>query len=71
MEELLTSTEKGTRLNGVNTFVTVVQKLPLDFFLSEELDYINKFLCERFIDHHSFIPTVLCGIEYTVRIVYI
>lgn len=67
LEEILTCTEKDIRLNGVKAFVSVLQKLPLDFFLSEELDYINRFLCERFIDHHSFVPTVLTGIEYTVN----
>lgn len=67
MKEILTSTEKDIRLNGVKAFVTVLQKLPLDFFKSEELNYINQFLCERFIDHHSFVPIVLTGIEYTVN----
>lgn len=68
LEEILTSTEKNIRLNGVKAFITVVIKLPLDFFSSAELVYINNFLCECFIDHHSFVPTVLLGIEYTVRI---
>lgn len=68
LEEVLTSPEKDIRLSGVKAFVTLIKKLPLDFFLTEELDYINKFLCERFIDHHSFIPTILIGIEYTVCI---
>lgn len=66
LEEKLTSTDKDIRLNGIKSFVTIVKKLPLDFFSSEELDYINQFLCDRFIDHHSFIPSVLSGIEYTV-----
>jgi len=42
--------------------------MDLDFFIPEELNYINQFLCERFIDHHSFVPIVLIGIEYTVSI---
>lgn len=67
MEEILTSTDKDIRLNGVMAFVAVLKKLPLDFFTPEELDYISQFLCERFIDHHSFVPVVLTGIEYTVR----
>ncbi|KAL4121874.1 hypothetical protein QTP88_014296 [Uroleucon formosanum] len=67
LEEILTSTDKEIRLNGVKAFVAVLKKLPLDFFMSEELDYINQFLCERFIDHHSFVPIVLIGIEYTVQ----
>lgn len=67
LEEILTSTDKEIRLNGVKAFVAVLKKLPLDFFVPEELDYINQFLCERFIDHHSFVPVVLIGIEYTVR----
>jgi len=67
LEEILTSTDKEVRLNGVKAFVAVLKKLPLDFFMPEELDYINQFLCERFIDHHSFVPIVLIGIEYTVR----
>lgn len=68
MEEVLTSTEKNVRLNGVEVFVKVLKKLPMDFFKTEELNYINQFLCERFIDHHSFIPIVLIGIEHTVII---
>jgi len=68
LEEILTSTDKEIRLNGVKAFVAVLKKLPLDFFVPEELDYINQFLCERFIDHHSFVPVVLIGIEYTVRL---
>lgn len=64
----MTSTDKDIRLNGVKAFVAVLKKLPLDFFVPEELDYINQFLCERFIDHHSFVPIVLIGIEYTVRL---
>lgn len=67
LEEILTSTDKDIRLNGVKAFVAVLKKLPLDFFVSEELDYINQFLCERLIDHHSFVPIVLIGIEYTVQ----
>lgn len=66
MEEVLTSTEKNVRLNGVEAFVKVLKKLPLEFFKTEELNYINQFLCERFIDHHSFVPIVLIGIEHTV-----
>lgn len=68
MEDILTSSDKDIRLNGVNAFVTVMKNLPLDFFESKELEYINQFLCERFIDHHSFVPIVLIGIEYTVII---
>lgn len=71
MEEILTSTEKNIRLNGIIAFITVLKKLPLDFFMPAELEYINQFLCERFIDHHSFVPIVLLGIEHTVRIILI
>lgn len=58
-------------MNGIRAFITVLNKLPLDFFMPAELEYINQFLCERFIDHHSFVPIVLLGIEHTVRIVLI
>lgn len=66
LEQVLTSTEKDVRLKGVEAFVNVLKNLPLDFFKTEELNFINQFLCERFIDHHSFVPIVLIGIEYTV-----
>lgn len=68
LEGILTSSDKNIRLNGVNAFVSVLKNLPLDFFESKELEFINQFLCERFIDHHSFVPIILVGIEYTVRI---
>lgn len=68
LEEILTSTDKSVRLNGVTALVSVLKQLSLDFFMPEELEYINQFLCDRFIDHHSFVPIVLKGIEYTVCI---
>jgi len=68
LEEILTSAEKDIRLNGVVAFVTVIKKLPIDFFTSEELNYINQFLCDRVGDHYSFLPIVFIGIEYTVSL---
>lgn len=68
LEDILTSTERDIRLNGVIAFVTVVKKLPIDFFESVELNYINQFLCDRIADHYSFLPIVLVGIEYTVSL---
>ncbi|XP_050546203.1 MMS19 nucleotide excision repair protein homolog [Daktulosphaira vitifoliae] len=71
LEELLTSSDKNIRLNGLKAFVAVISKMPLDFFKSDELDFIYKFLCERFIDHHSFVPTILIGIKNTIKMTHI
>ncbi|XP_050420718.1 MMS19 nucleotide excision repair protein homolog isoform X2 [Adelges cooleyi] len=71
LEEVLTSVDKNVRLNGIKALVTVIEKIPVDFFMPEELDYISTFLCERFIDHHSFVPSVLIGIECTIQMKHV